>query len=93
MPDLRRARSLRKPHLALDQGERPQILAVELDQVEGVEEHQLIVGFAVQAVEHGEAVVSADHAFAIDVKRASAQFAGGCTISGNRYVQSAPRRV
>src|SRR5262249_22952678 len=51
----------------------PQVVAVQLDQVEGVEEYALVSALVTDEIERGNAVVIAADSFAIDDARARAQ--------------------
>jgi len=68
--------------LGHDRGERgladlkriaPQVVAVQLDEVEGVEEDALVSAVVTDEIERGNAVVIASDRFAIDDARARAQ--------------------
>jgi hypothetical protein len=55
-----------KVSLAYRQRQSPQVIAVERQNVEGVELHLVIVLAGMQSVEIGDAVDAKDHRFAID---------------------------
>ena len=55
----------------------PQIVAVDLEHVEGVQEHGGIPALRVQPVEIGHAVIAAHDGLAVDRDRANPQTAGG----------------
>jgi hypothetical protein len=44
----------------------PQVVAVQLDQVEGVEEHAIVGAVMPNEIERGNAIVVAGNSFAID---------------------------
>jgi hypothetical protein len=68
-PDATPTDELREPSLAIDEGQRSQVLAVEFEEVEGVQ-HRLADGApAVQGVEDRDAIRAAHHGLAIDCKR------------------------
>jgi len=49
----------------------PQAIAVQLDQVEGVEEDALVIALVADEIERGNAIVIAGHSFAVDDAGAS----------------------
>src|SRR5262249_5300874 len=51
----------------------PQVVAIELDQIEGVEEYASVSALVANKIERGHAVVVASYRFAIDDARARAQ--------------------
>jgi hypothetical protein len=51
----------------------PQVVAVQFDQVEGVEEDVAVMAALAQPVEYRQAVVVASHRFAVDQARDHAQ--------------------
>jgi hypothetical protein len=51
----------------------PQVVAVQFDQVEGVEEYAVVNAVVTNEIEGGDAVVIASHSFAIDDAWARAQ--------------------
>src|SRR5262249_21725164 len=51
----------------------PQVVAVQFDEVEGVEEYALVSALVTDEIERGNAVVIASDSFAIDDARARAQ--------------------
>jgi hypothetical protein len=55
--------------LSLTQGQRPQVLAVELQQVEGVKHGIRCAAASVERIEHGDTVWTGDHSLAIDRER------------------------
>src|SRR5258707_4363371 len=58
-------------------GLAPQVIAVKLDQVEGVQEHARVVAAIADAVEARHAVVAAAHRLAVDDAGARAQAGKG----------------
>jgi hypothetical protein len=83
-----------KRGLAHFQGIAPQVVAVQFDQVEGVEKYALIRPVMADEVERGNALVIAGNRFAIDDAGAGAQTCERLgTISGKRWVRSLPGRL
>src|SRR5262249_1314220 len=62
-----------KRGLAHFQGITPHVVAIQLDQVEGVEEYAPVGALVTHEIERGHAAVIASHRFAIDDARARAQ--------------------
>ena len=60
------AEQLREPPLALDQRQVAQVVAVMLDQVEGVQHHLTAPASVPQRMEVWRAVVVGDHGLAVD---------------------------
>jgi hypothetical protein len=78
---------LRQPLLAIHERQRPQVLAIELEQVEGIE-HCLADGaMAMQRVEDRYAVRTAHDGFAIEDERPRLQL---CCRARNRGIAGAP---
>jgi hypothetical protein len=55
------------------QADRPQVVAGQLDQIEGVEEYALVSAVVTDEIERGNAVVIAGDSFAVDDAGARAQ--------------------
>ena len=68
---------LRQARLALVEGLAPQVLAIHLDQVEGVQERLAEPALAMQSIEHGNPIGTADDRLAIDHERSGAELASG----------------
>ena len=86
--------------LGHDRGERgladlkriaPQVVAVQLDEVEGVEEYALVRALVSDEIERGNTVVIASNCLPINDAGARAQ--PGERISGKRRVRSLPGRL
>ena len=69
----------------------PQVIAVQFDQVEGVEEYAVVSAVVTDEIERGNAVVIASDSFAVDDAGARTQASQkASTISGKRRVRSLP---
>src|SRR5262249_3301646 len=68
----------------------PQVVAIQLDEVEGVEEDALVSALVTDEIEPGNAVVIAGDGFMRDRER---RWASASTISGKRRVRSLPGRL
>jgi hypothetical protein len=71
----------------------PHIVAVQFDQVEGIEEDALVSPVVTDEIERGNAVVIAGNSFAIDDAERERRRESASTISGKRRVKSLPGRL
>jgi hypothetical protein len=70
----------------------PEIVAVQFDQVEGVEEYALVSAVVTDEIERGNAVVIAGDSFSMMQERERRR-ANVLTMSGKRRVKSLPGRL
>ena len=68
------------------------IIAVQLDQVEGIEEDVLVGALVTHEIERGHAVVIASDRFAVDIAGARAQ-AGQCLDDQREAMGALPGRL
>jgi hypothetical protein len=71
----------------------PQVVAVQLDKVEGVEEYAVVSALVTNEIERGNSVVIAGDSFAVDDARARAQACQRLDDRGKRWVRSLPGRL
>jgi hypothetical protein len=71
----------------------PQVVAVQLDQVEGVEEYTLVSALVTDEIERGNAVVIAGDSLPVEMQERERRRASVSTISGKRRVRSLPGRL
>src|SRR5262249_10248282 len=69
----------------------PQVVAVQLNEVEGVQKHANVSAAVTDEIERGNAIVIASDSFTVDNAGVRAQ-AGQC-LDGKRRVRSLPRRL
>jgi hypothetical protein len=79
---LRPGQQPRQARLALAQRQRPQILALRLQQVERLQDGRAHRAMAMQGVEDRYAIISADHGLAVQGERLALILAAALAIAG-----------
>jgi len=85
------ADQLGEPSLALDQGQVAQVVAVMLDQIEGVQHRLMAPASAPQRTEVRRPVVVGDHRLAVDQERRGLDAEGGVNDGREAVVSTRSR--